>query len=226
MQRGLLRHDWQLAVATQERLVQIFEPEWIQNADQYQKFLLDSTRIIPARKCSVTPISIDIAQAFCQHHHLQGRAGNAIIGWGLEYQGELQAAMIFGPSRVCDYELTRLCFASNVRIMGGASKLLTAMLRYSGHPSLVSFSDNRISHGTVYQALDFQLSHHVLPSYWYWKPGIEGVLNKRSFRHTTGLRRLPHYDPTATELVNMEAHGYSRLWDSGLIGWVRKAKYG
>lgn len=191
-----------------------------------------------ARKLKVVKIDKTISKEFLNENHLQGSC-NHKIAYGLVDKKEelLYAVMAFSYTvsnrgSVADptkWELVR--FASHGSIVGGASKLLSHFIKT--HPEceeLVSYSDNRISDGGLYNTLGFNIdeSKSIVPDYTYILPNDK---NKKRYTKTSLQKSrqkilftkengyIP-FDPKETEYVNANRNGYYRLWDAGKIKWV------
>jgi hypothetical protein len=64
-----------------------------------------------------------------------------------------------------DLYLNRLCFKTGVTVVGGASKLFSALKDYAlsnGFERIISWSDNRWSQGQVYKVLGFRFDSQKL----------------------------------------------------------------
>jgi len=91
---------------------------------------------IAARKTTVKPVAQDESFAFIERYHRQGLAapGKGLRSYGLYHSDELLAVAIFcnprtaGMQRKYTTELFRMAFKTDVRIQGGASKLIKHFL--------------------------------------------------------------------------------------------------
>jgi hypothetical protein len=71
----------------------------------------------------------------------------------------------------------------------------------------------------VYAALGFGFVGSSPPSYYYLKTG-EKLYHRSAFMKHKLPDKLEHFDPSATEVQNMYANGYRRIWDSGQLIFV------
>lgn len=164
------KHYNKMLKANQEgiRLITIFENEWNERQDQVKSFLLsamnkNSVRI-GARDCSVGFIEISEYSDFMETYHIQGADSKPLYIIGLKIENELVGAMSFGkhPQRHSvednNIYLNRMAFKQDVTISGGASKMFEfAKKELSGkYSSIISWSDNRWSEGSVYKSLGFE----------------------------------------------------------------------
>lgn len=76
--------------------------------------------------------------------------------------------------------------------------------------SIVSFSDNRLFSGKVYEKIGFSRDGDVRPDY-YWVKG-----NNRF--HKSRLRKTAGDSRTETEIRKSE--GYEKIYDFGKVRWV------
>jgi hypothetical protein len=117
-----------------------------------------------------------------------------------------------------DLVLDRMCFASGVKVHGGASRMIRALsvwAKNKGYERIVSWSDNRWSAGAVYEKTGFILDAELPPDYSYVKQQrrySKQSLKKTSLERTSGK----------TERALRLAQGYDRIWDCGKKRWVLK----
>jgi hypothetical protein len=102
---------------------------------------------------------------------------------------------------------------SEFRVHGIWSKLLNLFVDEYRPFSIVSFSDNRLFQGGVYEKIGFKFDGDIVADYYWCKGG------KRF--HKSGLRKKPHEKASGlTEYQLREAEGYQRIWDLGKKRWV------
>lgn len=105
-------------------------------------------RTIAARKTSVFKLEIDEAQKFVDENHRQGsvRSASALRAYGLYLEEELLGVALFcnprtrGMQKKYTTELLRMAFKKDVRIQGGASKLI-AHFKRTGAIDLFTYQD-------------------------------------------------------------------------------------
>ncbi len=213
-------------------LITVFEDEWLQRPDAVLDVLAARmgayNRTIGARKCRVTKISGEIAAYFLETRHVQGAPPPSWATWGLyfvdnEGEDELVAVMTFGQHHRQGHKdvavLTRLCYASGTRIVGGAQRLFKAALpelRARGCSRIVSWSDNRWFSGRVYEKLGFTLEEHIPPDYSYvnQKKPRERLSKQSQRKKVTGCPE------GMTEREWALERGLVRIWDCGRKRWV------
>jgi predicted GNAT family N-acyltransferase len=155
----------------------IFPHEWETNKAQilshFNSYNNELTKI-HARKCEVNLIEMNELRKFCDLYHIQKSNRLGIIGWGIYYNNELMGVLSLGKHHRQNSEeiiLDRLCFKSNIRINGGASKLFNSAIKWAKEQlkinEIISYSDNRLSKGNVYEKLNFKLDKELKPDYFY-----------------------------------------------------------
>lgn len=176
----------------------------------------DHTRIY-ARKCQVAELTHKEAEKFLQDNHMQGSCVSS-VRYGLQHEGELVAVMTFIKARFtpsCKWELLRFATKLNTQVVGGASKLLKSFRKaYDG--SVVSYANLRWSNGALYEALGFTFSHESRPNYvWVSSNGSLTYSRNNTQKHKLSTLLGDKFDAGLSETGNMEAQGFSRLWDCG-----------
>lgn len=207
------------------RLITLFEDEWLCRKEQVKNLLLSvlgvhNTRL-GARNCTVGIIDKVTAKEFVSSQHIQP-LHTCDVSFGLFHKDEL-VGVITGSKHhrqnQNSFVLQRLCFKQGYQIAGGASKLFKYLKQYAisqGFKELVSWSDNRISEGNVYEKLNFILKREYNQDYSYV---LEGSYNKRYNKQgqkKTKEERLIN----KTEAELRKDQGYYRIWDCGKKLWV------
>ena len=209
------------------QLIHIFEDEWIEKNDIVKSRISNlfgiHNKVIYARNCIVTQIYSNISKQFQEENHIQGSI-NAKINLGLYYNDELVSLMTFGKSRFSkkyEWELLRFCNKLGYHIPGAASKLLKHFERNYNPKSLISYADRRWSRGKLYEALGFTLDHISEPNYWYLTPKTLNRFSRQRFQKNKLKEILPKFDETMTEVENMLANDYDRIFDCGNLVYVK-----
>jgi hypothetical protein len=198
----------------------IYEDEWKDKQDRVQNLIRNRlgcgvfTALRPL-KCDIVPIPRDQADKFYEKYHYIG-AAIAPKNFGAIFEEQLVACCSFKrPTRQSKHpwELVRMCSHPNFRVHGIWSKLLGRFVELNDPTSIVSFSDNRLFDGEVYEKIGFRLDGEVAPDY-YWVRGC-----KR--HHKSTLRKTKEEKMTKkTEVELREAQGFKRIWDLGKKRWV------
>jgi hypothetical protein len=202
------------------RLITIFENEWTEKNDLVKLKLLNifgksQERKIFARKTTICEVSTKDKNNFFDLYHIQ-ESGPSSINFGLMSDNDLVACM--GFIKYNDYYVLNR-YASSCNVVGGFTKLLTHFENKFDKPKIVTFADLRWSGGDLYHNSKFKLDSVLEPDYSWVKDGK--VWHKFSWRHTSGLKKLQNYDPNKSEIENMHAHGFYRLWDCGKLRFVK-----
>lgn len=214
-----------LAESKGVRLLQIYEDEIYEKPEIVRSRLLNfigkSDSVIYARKCEVVNVGSVSKDGFLDTNHIQGST-RSTINLGLRYDGELVSVMTFTPPRVRagydrkEWDLNRFCNKLDTSVVGGASRLLKAFRKEHPDP-IISFADRRWSSGELYDTLGFENTGVVKPSYWYFRDGETKRHHKFGFAKNKLAKKLDTFDPDLTELQNMEANGFGRVYDCGLL---------
>lgn len=200
--------------------IMIFEDEWTQNRSKVENFLKNkfklknSTPLRPS-KCSLLMVDFLAADTFYEEFHYIGKV-KAKINYGVFHEDELIACVSFkNPTRKSKYqwELVRMASNPEFRIHGIWSKIMKRFIVDFKPKSIVSFSDNRLFSGGVYEKIGFKFDGKIRPDY-YW------VKNQKR-HHKSGLRKRSYEkNLNLTEYQIRESQGYKRIWDLGKKRWV------
>ncbi len=178
-----------------------------------------------ARRCEVKKIRSKQHRDFCDLYHIQGSNKLTLAAWGIFSGEEILGVLSLGrhnrDSKVT--VLDRLCFKSGHRVVGGASRLFSAAKKWAlenGIYSIVSFSDDRMSLGTVYERLGFELDCILPPDYLYIKEDDPGV----AFSKQSQRKNLTGCPADVTEKEWAGRQGLVQAFDAGKKRWVFKLR--
>jgi len=204
------------------RLITIFEDEWLLKQNIVKDKLLHilhntNQHNIPARKCKVVSLTTIEKNNFLNAYHIQG-SGSGSINYGLLYNEELIAAITFIKKQNGIYELNR--YATSCNVPGGFSKLLSHFEKNNTYSQIITYADLRWSEGKLYEKIGFTKIHTTGPIYEYI---IKGV---RVHRSLYARKHLPKklgdkFDPNLTEFENMDNAKIGRIWNCGLIKYIK-----
>lgn len=202
-----------VAEAAGLRCVHIFD--W----DDINKVISSLTvnRRIYARNCDVLPLTASEADAFIEEHHIQGKCRGTVVAEGLYYNGELVQVMTFGKPRynsTFDWELLRLCSATGVSIVGGASKLFKHIVQKYNIHNVISYCDRSKFTGAVYHNIGMILDHTSIPNvHWSMKTKhISGsLLRQRGYDQLFGT----NYGKGTSNDALMLQDGWLPVYDCG-----------
>lgn len=211
------------------RLIHIFEDEIVNRFDIVKsrlKTILGFTEKIYARKCLIKELTQQEKREFLNKTHIQGDT-NSSINLGLEFNGEIVAAMTFSKERIIysnsdanGYELIRYANKLNSSIIGGFSRLLKHFIKEYKPKSIKTFCDARWSgvnpQTTVYSKCGFAFESLTKPNYWYmYKCDMLSRKHRFTFTKHNILKKNPNLDANKTEWELMQELGYNRIWDCG-----------
>lgn len=205
------------------KLIQIFEDEWTNRREACESLLLSSLKLnkrIFARLTEVRIISPKEAKMFCEKYHLSGGVYSK-VNLGLFYENELISVMTFSKSRFekdkTTWEIIRYCTKKGITVVGGASKLFKMFLKEASPRNVISYSDNRVGSGDVYNSLGFTKTKDVSPGY-NWVVG--GKRMNRALFQKSKLKDFDNFDLNKTEKEIMFEKGNRILYDAGHSKWI------
>jgi DNA-directed RNA polymerase subunit N (RpoN/RPB10) len=205
-------------------LIQIYDYEIDNRFDIVKSIILSSLNKnfrFGARKCDIYyPITKEVKH-FLDENHIQGYVRSP-ISIGLKYNDELVSLMTFGRPRFnksYDLELFRLVSKCGVSVTGGAEKIFTEFQRKYDDKSLISYCDRRFFTGHIYDKLGFTHVNESGPSYVYNKGDV--VLSRYMCQKHKLKNFLSKYNDELTEVENMNANGFHRVWDAGCGVFVK-----
>jgi hypothetical protein len=199
----------------------IFEDEWIHNKEKIKSLLLNKlsvmkSSVIRSNKCEIKIVSSKEANMFHEQFHYIGKC-RPKLSYGVFYNLKLISVISFSrPTRQTSkyqWELVRMASDPAYKVHGIWSKLLKKFIAENSPTSIVSFSDNRLFSGAVYEKIGFKYDG-LIPSDYYWVKGTHR-------HHKSALRKTKEEKLTGlTETQLREAHGYKKIWDLGKKRWV------
>lgn len=198
-------------------VIAIFEDEWklkrqiMENLIKNRLSLQETMKTRPS-KCEIRHINPSEANKFYETYHYIGKCPSR-YKYGIFYKSELIGCVSFRkPVRQNskgEYELSRMILNPKFRIHGIWSKILSIFVKEIQPKSIISYSDNRLFSGKVYENMGFKFDGEVKPDY-YWTKG-----HKRF--HKSKLRKPKNETRTENEL--RIAEGYMKILDYGKKRW-------
>jgi hypothetical protein len=208
------------AEANEWKLMVLYEDEW--NRKQIQMKTLLAWRLgsgkpqwLRTKQCVLRHIENNEAAEFYDKHHYMGNPGGG-RHYGVMFSGKLIACCSFKkPTRQSahSWELVRMASDPNFGVRGVWSKLFSMFAAECSPTSVVSFSDDRLFEGKVYERLNFKKDGRIRPDYYWTKGGRrfhKSALRKHGAEKQSGL----------TETQLRQAQGYKKIWDLGKTRWV------
>ena len=204
--------------------VYVFSDEWADRRDACESFAKSRAGIferrLGARQCIVRELASGDARAFLDAFHIQGANRLSFVAFGLFDSAELVGVLSLGrhPRQGQDRRvvLDRLCFRAGVQVVGGASRMLDrarAWAELHGYDEIISFSDNRLTSGVVYDRLGFTVDSSCRPDYFYVKDG-------RRISKQSQQKRASGCPVGMTERTWAQERGMVRCYDAGKVRWL------
>lgn len=201
----------------------IYEDEWRKKKSVFKHMIanriIDKKEVISLRpsKCQIKKINNEVTNQLYEEFHYIGKC-NSSYNYGVYFNGNLIGCSSFRrPSRQsinASYEISRMVMDPSFRVHGIWSKILKIFIQEHDPDSIVSYSDNRLFTGSVYEKMGFVCDGFVKPDY-YW------VYGGTRF-HKSKLRKPKHCIETETKL--RESEGYKKIWDLGKKRWILRLK--
>ena len=184
---------------------------------------------IYARKTEVVYPSVKEEKDFLTKNHIQGYAISS-YRIGLSYQGELVGLLTFVKPRrttnslqegdVTKLELLRYSTRIDSNLIGGFSRLLKNSIKdikelFPQVKQILTYSDNSLSVGNLYEQTGFTYIRTSEPSYYYVLNGKK--YNRYSFRKSVLKERFPaYYKENLTEAAIADSiPNLHRVWNVG-----------
>lgn len=201
------------------RLIHIFEYEIINNREKIYNFLnniLNTSEKIYANKTKVEEIDTEIYRRFIEKYHLSGYA-NAQIKLGLFFNNTIIGVAAFDKPRFTDkydYELIRLAYKNNIKVVGGTEKLLKAFIKKYNPKSILSYCDITKFNGDAYIRCGFTYINITKPNYvWVDILGGHNVLSRYKVQELVKESGIP-------EDNMMLNNGYYKIYNSGNLKFI------
>lgn len=205
------------------RLIHIFEYEWELSKDKVKAYLKniisDKSNIVYGRDCNIRVIDEATAKNFLDKYHLQGYTP-AKVSFGAFVKDELLGVMTFGTPRFnknFEYEIIRMCFKNNYKIVGGAERLFKAFISRYNPTSIITYADLSKFTGNVYTKLQFKSNGTeslTEPNYvWYSTQGKILIPRYKAQKHKLIAAGFGTEEQTEDEI--MKELDFLKIYDSG-----------
>ena len=214
------------------RLLNIYDVDWNSSkCEKYKKYLnniLSQKERLYARKCEIRPITLSEANSLYENYHLLGKLFYSSVNYGLFFNEELISCMSFQEKRYKEgWCLCRFVTKENMMVIGGASRLFNMFIKEYDPEKVISFSDNDVFSGEVYEKLGFEDSGNTnSPRYYWYLNGNE--LSRESCQLSKLKERFPEiYEKCKCLNINKEDYimselGAFKVYRSGHTKWVYK----
>lgn len=222
-------------------LVSIFDVDWWHNQQKVKNILsslLNKSEIIYARNTEVKSMSKQVGREFLVKYHLDNDSNQSLYYYGLfsKKDNSLLSVMSFGRMRGQNsnydkpdyYELVRFATIPNVKIIGGASKLLKKFEKEFNPHFILSYSDNDYFSGDVYSKLGFNFEKYTVPDYyWFTSTGNEYLPRWKCQLRILSEKYPDLYNQSVNEGVSnkedyiMTSLKYLKVYRTGQSAWVK-----
>lgn len=205
------------------RVIHVFEYQWEQKKSQILGFvqsqLKNNNSCIGGRKCT---ISHDDGFEFIEQNHIQGGPSLVKQYFNLVNNNQIVGSMSASlhhrqNSSSSNIVLSRLCFLPGITIQGGASRLFSAFISWAKqqkYESIISWSDNCWTKGSIYKTLNFNLQKEYRKDYFYWDSTKKKIVSKQSQQ-----KKKTNCPEGLTEREWCYQNGLYRIWDCGKKMW-------
>jgi len=153
--------------------------------------------------------------------HIQGKSIGTDFWINLMHNGSIVGSMtIGGHHRKSDDNeaiLSRMVFANNTTVSGGASRMLSKAIewcRRNKFSKITTWSDSAISTGWAYEKMGFNLEKTYRPDYFYWDLRNDCYKSKQSQK-----KKSTKCPEGMTEREWCLERGLYRIWDCGKKKW-------
>lgn len=210
------------------QLVQVWADDWerspelVKNMLAYKLGVSSGVRVL-ARETRAVELSKEAAGEFLEAYHIQGNiVGRVRVGLMAMVDGvdTLVAVMVLkNEPGSGGRELNLHRFATSVQVVGGFTKLLKFVERsYPEVEGVVTFSDNALSDGGLYEGNGFVKVKDIAPDYMYIYKGVRSHkfnFRLKSFRNNSELL----FEDGLTEGELASLNKLRRIWDAGKVKW-------
>lgn len=196
-------------------LLHIWEDDWLYKQDIVKSIIngyLGKHRKIYGRKCIIQKLSAKLCREFIDNCHIQGFVP-ATIYYGLFYENELVQVMSFKRIKNDDWEISRLCFKLNTRVIGGVSRLFKHFIKNNKFDSLISYCLRDYFNGNVYETIGMKFIRSTPPNYYYFKPNGSNIrLSRQKFQKHKLVKKMSGNKSEREMMLEMK---YLRIYNSG-----------
>lgn len=213
-------YKFNLAIENGFDIIVIYEDEWKSKKDIFMNIIrnrLGAQNALSVRpsECGIELIGNNECCEFYNSNHYIGHV-NSKYNIGCYYSGELVACMsIKKPSRQKsgDWEISRMACDPNYRVHGIWSYIMKwVVCNKIVNGKLITYSDNRLFSGRIYNIMGMKFEHNVRPDY-YW-------CDKYNRYHKSSMRKSK--EEKATDMTESELRheqGFRKIFDYGKKKW-------
>lgn len=211
-----------IAASAGVTLLHVFEDEWLEKSDIVKSIISHKLGLgerVGARTLTVCDMSWKQARDFFERCHISGAGAPAKACYGLmDKSGRIVQAMSVGKNRYGDgVEIYRLASLPGMRVLGGVSRLLSAVERRFPDETIITYADLRWGSGAAYKEVGFTRQEDTRPGY-FWAKGLSRYSRVSMQKHKLS-KILANFDDTLSEADNCRANGYWKIFDCGHTKW-------
>lgn len=218
---------WLAAKNAGIQLIQVWEDDWNYNPGLMKRMLANKLGVsqeakVYARNTRIKNLTTKETELFLNLNHIQGFVvGSYYVGLTSRDTAQILAVMVLKKEgNLGDQKLSLLRYATAQPILGGFSKLLNHVEETYSPKKIVTFSDNCVSHGNLYETNGFIATKNLPPDYTYL---IQGSRKHKFGYRLRKFREDPNllWKPGLTEKQLAELNSLLRIWDAGKIRWEK-----
>lgn len=209
------------------QLIQVWEDDWKEKPDLIKRMLLHKLGLngkdkIFARNTYVKKLTQKETDVFLNINHIQGSVSGGIRLGLVDITGIIVSVMVLKTENGSKgRKLNLLRYATSCAVPGGFTKLLKHVEKEYKPESIITFSDNTVSDGKLYENNGFENTKTIKPDYMYIVNG------KRVHKFNYRLKRFREdpsllFEEELTEKQLAELNNLSRIWDAGKIRWEKQ----
>lgn len=202
------------------QLLQFFGWEILKKLKAVKTVIKDTLKLnsynIDANRTKVCCVKTSYARKFYEKYHIHGFCA-ASKHYGLSLNGRIIQMLSIGPIKFLQNqnhkEIIRLATIYNFNVVGGLSKLVSAVKKDFLNCDIHTYIDLSCYSGKEYEDLGFIHQNTTPPNYFYFKGHRYPIYNS----HQTQKRKLKKllkdkFDPSKTEQENMNSIGYCKVF--------------
>lgn len=212
------------------QLIQIWEDDWNRNPEQIKRMIAHKLGVseeptVYARNTIIAEVDKDEAEVFLANNHIQGSTNGSIrIGLFQKIDNshtKLVALMVLKKEpKTSGTTLNLLRYATSCNVTGGFTKIINNVQKTYNSKRIITFSDNTVSDGGLYQNNNFVADKELPPDYMYLIKG------ERKHKFGYRLKRFASdpnlkYEEGLTERELASLNNLLRIWDAGKTRWVK-----
>lgn len=208
------------------QLIQIWEDDYTRNPELVKNMLAYKLGVsqqvkVYARNTTIETLTKQETDSFLNSNHIQGSVDGK-IRVALFSDGSPVAVMVLKTESGSDGKVLNLLrYATSVNVVGGFTRLISWVEKnVKGITEIVTFSDNTVSDGGLYESNGFHVARIIKPDYMYIVRGQrEHKFNYRLKRFQTDTKLQWVEGMSETELARLNR--MPRIWDAGKTKWVK-----